>query len=67
VLGGRAVRVSQEMIDRLCDTPDKNQLLHVGGGFTVIYGPDGARIGDRAPVRGGARGRRHSMGDPTQN
>ena len=39
--------VSQEMIDLLCDTPDKHQLLHVGGGFTVIYGPDGARIGDK--------------------
>ena len=39
--------VSQEMIDLLCDTPDKHPLLHVGGGFTVIYGPDGARIGDK--------------------
>ena len=39
--------VSQEMIDLLCDTPDKHPLIHVGGGFAVIYGPDGARIGDK--------------------
>src|SRR5215475_8461489 len=39
--------VSQEMIDLMCDTPDKHQLIHVGGGFAVIYGPDGARIGDK--------------------
>jgi len=41
--------VSQEMIDLMCDTPDKHQLIHVGGGFTVIYAPDGARIGDTLP------------------
>src|SRR5271156_1555931 len=34
--------VSQAMIDELCDTPEKHQFLHVGGGFAVIYGPDGA-------------------------
>ena len=35
------------------DTPDKHQLLHVGGGFTVIYRPDGTRIGDKlAPDQG---------------
>jgi nitrilase len=39
--------ISHEMIDLMCDTPDKHQLIHVGGGFTVIYGPDGARIGDK--------------------
>jgi nitrilase len=39
--------ISQEMIDLMCDTPDNHQLIHVGGGFTVIYGPDGARIGDK--------------------
>jgi nitrilase len=38
--------ISQEMIDLMCDTRDKHQLIHVGGGFTVIYGPDGERIGD---------------------
>jgi aliphatic nitrilase len=39
--------ISQEMIDLMCDTPDKHQLILVGGSFTVIYGPDGARIGDK--------------------
>jgi aliphatic nitrilase len=39
--------VSKEMIDLLCDTPDKHDLLHAGGGFAAIYGPDGAPIGDR--------------------
>lgn len=37
--------VSPEMIDELCDTPDKQPLLHAGGGFTKIYGPDGSDIG----------------------
>jgi nitrilase len=41
--------VSKEMIDLLCDTPDKHALLHAGGGFAVIYGPDGSPIGDRLP------------------
>ena len=39
--------VSKEMIDLLCDTPEKHQFLHAGGGFATIYGPDGAPIGDR--------------------
>lgn len=41
--------VSKEMIALLCDTPDKHDLLHAGGGFAVIYGPDGASLGDRLP------------------
>jgi aliphatic nitrilase len=41
--------VSKQMIDLLCDTPDKHDLLHAGGGFATIYGPDGAPIGDRLP------------------
>src|SRR5579872_5434285 len=41
--------VSQAMIDELCDTPDKHQLLHVGGGFAVIYGPDGAPLAQPLP------------------
>lgn len=39
--------VSPEMIEELCDTPDKHQLLHAGGGHAVIYGPDGAQLGDK--------------------
>jgi len=41
--------VSKEMIALLCDTPDKNDLLHEGGGFAVIYGPDGTPLGNRLP------------------
>lgn len=36
--------VSQEMIDLMCDTPDKQQLLLKGGGFASIHGPDGAPL-----------------------
>jgi nitrilase len=32
---------SQEMIDMLCDTPDKHDLLPPGGGAAMIFGPDG--------------------------
>jgi aliphatic nitrilase len=39
--------VSQAMIDELCDRPDKHTLLHAGGGFAAIYGPDGSQIGDK--------------------
>ena len=41
--------VSKEMIALLCDTPDKHDLLHVGGGFAAIYGPDGTPLGERLP------------------
>lgn len=36
--------VSQEMVDLLCDTADKRELLRVGGGFSMIFGPDGAPL-----------------------
>lgn len=41
--------ISQEMFDLLCDTPQKAHLLNPrtekpGGGFTVIYGPDGRAL-----------------------
>lgn len=36
--------VSPAMIEMLCDTPVKHQLLHAGGGFTRIYGPDGSPL-----------------------
>jgi len=41
--------VSQGMIDELCDTPEKHQFLHAGGGFAVIYGPDGAPLAKPLP------------------
>ena len=39
--------VSQAMVDELCDRPDKNALLHVGGGHAAIYGPDGSAIAEK--------------------
>ena len=39
--------VSQEMIELLCDTPEKHDLIRVGGGHTVIFGPDGAPLADK--------------------
>jgi aliphatic nitrilase len=36
--------VSQEMVDLLCDTPEKHELLKVGGGFSMVFGPDGAPL-----------------------
>jgi aliphatic nitrilase len=46
--------VSQAMIDELCDRPDKHALLHAGGGFAAIYGPDGSSLADKlAPDREG--------------
>jgi nitrilase len=41
---GPCATVSQAMIDELCDTPDKHALLHVGGGYSVIFGPDGSPL-----------------------
>ncbi|GJI86871.1 MULTISPECIES: carbon-nitrogen hydrolase family protein [Duganella] len=41
--------VSAEIIDLLCDTPDKHSLLHVGGAHTVIYGPDGSSLCEKLP------------------
>jgi nitrilase len=41
--------VSQAMIDELCDTPEKHQLNHVGGGHAVIYGPDGSPLVSKLP------------------
>jgi aliphatic nitrilase len=36
--------VSPQMIELLCDSEDKHQLLHAGGGYAAIYGPDGASL-----------------------
>lgn len=41
--------VSESMVDRLCDTDQKRQLLLPGGGFARIYGPDGAELGEALP------------------
>jgi len=36
--------VSPEMIEMLCDTPAKHDLLTAGGGYAMIYGPDGTPL-----------------------
>ncbi|WP_029495847.1 nitrilase-related carbon-nitrogen hydrolase, partial [Gluconobacter thailandicus] len=41
--------VSQAMIDELCDSPGKHDLLHVGGGAARIYGPDGRELATPLP------------------
>jgi nitrilase len=46
--------ISQEMFAMLCDTPQKAHLLNPrtggpGGGFTVIYGPDGRALCETLP------------------
>lgn len=41
--------MSQGMFDILCDTPEKEELTHVGGGNAVIYGPDGTLLSNKLP------------------
>lgn len=36
--------ISEEMIERLCDTPEKHDLIRAGGGHARIFGPDGAPL-----------------------
>lgn len=36
--------VTAELVDRLCDTDDKRELLLAGGGATAIFGPDGSTL-----------------------
>jgi nitrilase len=38
--------VSKAMVDMLCDTPAKAEMLTVGGGYTAIYGPDGSTLSE---------------------
>jgi aliphatic nitrilase len=38
--------VSQEMFDRLCDTPAKQQFLTTGGGYARVFGPDGSPLSE---------------------
>lgn len=41
--------VSTEMITALCDTPDKHEMLKPGGGFSMIFGPDGQPLAEHLP------------------
>lgn len=36
--------VSPEMINLMCDTPAKGELLKAGGGYAMIFGPDGSPL-----------------------
>jgi nitrilase len=36
--------VSHDMVELLCDTPDKRALLKVGGGAAMVFGPDGTPL-----------------------
>jgi len=38
--------VSQEMVDLMCDSPDKQQFLQTGGGHACIFGPDGSPLAE---------------------
>jgi len=60
--------ISQEMFDMLCDTPGKAHLLNPrtdkpGGGFTMIYGPDGRALCE--PLAEDQEGILYSNLDPT--
>jgi aliphatic nitrilase len=54
--------VSPEMVDLLCDTPDKRELLRPGGGFSMIFGPDGAPLCE--PLAEDAEGVLYADADP---
>jgi len=41
--------VSPAMQEILCDTPAKRELLRVGGGFAMIFGPDGRPLAAPLP------------------
>jgi nitrilase len=41
--------ISPEMFELLCDSPDKRELTHIGGGHAVIYGPDGRALCEKLP------------------
>ncbi len=40
---------SKDIVDRLADTPERADLIEVGGGGSQIFGPDGATIAGPAP------------------
>jgi aliphatic nitrilase len=41
--------VSSAMVEELCDTPAKHNLLQAGGGHAVIFGPDGSPLAAKLP------------------
>lgn len=41
--------VSKEMVELLCDTPERQAMLRPGGGFSMIFGPDGRPLCEPLP------------------
>lgn len=41
--------ISEQMVDMLCDTPDKRAMIRAGGGHAVAYGPDGGSLVEKLP------------------
>ncbi len=48
VLGPCAL-ITQEILDQIADTPEKQALIRTGGGHACIYGPDGASLAEPIP------------------
>ena len=46
---GACGMVSEEMIDMLVENDGHKELISVGGGHAVIYGPDGKLLADKIP------------------
>ncbi|WP_321893218.1 carbon-nitrogen hydrolase family protein [Paraburkholderia tropica] len=46
VLAPSAV-ISPEMVEMLCDNPEKRNLIRAGGGHAVAFGPDGGPLSDK--------------------
>lgn len=47
---GPCATVSPEMIEELCDSPEKHAFLHAGGGHATIFGPDGNSLTEKLPA-----------------
>jgi nitrilase len=41
--------ISEALVDAICDTPDKRDLIRAGGGHARIYGPDGRLLSEILP------------------
>lgn len=41
--------VTQAIIDQICETPAHRDLIWVGGGKSMIFGPDGSRLAEYVP------------------
>lgn len=41
--------VSEQMIEMMCDSDAKKDLLRVGGGYAMVFGPDGSPLAEPIP------------------